>query len=77
MERVTRRNYNFLAFLTLLNILNFIDRTLLTSFANFIVPDLALTDTQFGLLVGFAFLIFYSIMGLFMGFLADTVIALD
>ena len=73
MERVTRRNYNFLAFLTLLNILNFIDRTLLTSFANFIVPDLALTDTQFGLLVGFAFLIFYSIMGLFMGFLADTV----
>ena len=73
IERISPRNYGFLGILTLLNILNFVDRTLLAGFANFIVPDLALTDTEFGLLVGFAFLFFYSIMGLFMGILADTV----
>ena len=51
--------------------MNFVDRQLLASFANFIIPDLGLTNTQFGLLTGFGFLFFYSIMGLFMGFLAD------
>ena len=64
-------NYIFLGFLILLNIMNFVDRQLLASFANFIIPDLGLTNTQFGLLTGFGFLFFYSIMGLFMGFLAD------
>ena len=73
MERISSQNYGFLGILTLLNILNFVDRTLLQSFANFIVPDLSLTDTEYGLLVGFAFLFFYSLMGLFMGLLADTV----
>ena len=61
----------FLLFLTLLNVMNFIDRGLLGSFANFIVPDLGLTNTQFGLLTGLVFLFFYSTMGLFMGTLAD------
>tara|TARA_B100000029_G_scaffold263772_1_gene259938 strand:+ start:1954 stop:3237 length:1284 start_codon:yes stop_codon:yes gene_type:complete len=64
-------NYIFLAFLILLNVMNFVDRQLLASFANFIIPDLGLTNTQFGILTGFGFLFFYSIMGLFMGFLAD------
>ena len=64
-------NYIFLGFLIILNIMNFVDRQLLASFANFIIPDLGLTNTQFGLLTGFGFLFFYSIMGLFMGFLAD------
>ncbi len=58
MERISSQNYGFLGILTLLNILNFVDRTLLQSFANFIVPDLSLTDTEYGLLVGFAFFIF-------------------
>jgi MFS family permease len=53
--------------------LNFVDRQLIASFANFIVPDLGLTDTQFGFLTGLAFIAFYAIMGLFMGVLADTV----
>lgn len=65
--------YAFLAFLTLLNVMNFVDRQLLSSFANYIVPDLGLTNTQFGLLTGLVFIIFYSAMGLFMGALADTV----
>ena len=66
-------SYTLLGFLTMVNILNFIDRQLLTSFSNFIVPDLGLTNTQFGLLSGFAFIIFYSLMGLIMGAIADRV----
>lgn len=64
---------SFLAFLTLLNVMNFVDRGLLGSFANFIVPDLGLSNTEFGLLTGLVFLFFYSTMGLFMGALADQV----
>ena len=72
-EKVVSRDYLFLVFLTLLNVMNFVDRQLLGSFANFIVPDLGLTNTQFGLLTGMFFIVFYSVMGLFMGVLADTV----
>ena len=76
MERdwqVNPRDYGFLMFLTLLNVMNFIDRQLLASFANWIVPELGLTDTEFGLLTGLIFIIFYSLAGLFMGVLADKV----
>lgn len=38
--------------LTLMNLLSFVDRQLLSGFANFIVPDLELTKSQFGLLTG-------------------------
>ena len=61
----------FLLFLTFLNILNFIDRQLLSSFANWIVPELGLSNTQFGLLTGLVFIFFYAVMGLFMGTLVD------
>lgn len=61
----------FLAFLTLLNVLNFVDRQLLGSFANWILPELGLTNTQFGLLTGLVFIFFYAVMGLFMGTLVD------
>ena len=64
-------DYGFLLFLTLLNVMNFVDRQLLASFANFIVPELGLSNTQFGWLTGFAFIVFYSVMGLFAGALAD------
>jgi len=60
-----------LLLLTAINVLNFVDRQLLPSFANFIKPDLGLTDTQYGLLTGLFFLIFYAVAGLFMGALAD------
>lgn len=66
-----RGAFGLLLLLTLINVLNFVDRQLLPSFANFIVPDLALTDTQFGLLTGLFFIIFYAVAGLFMGALAD------
>lgn len=71
-HRVSAGSYAFLGFLTLLNVMNFVDRQLLASFANFIVPDLGLSNTQFGLLTGLFFLFFYSTAGLFMGVLADT-----
>lgn len=70
-EHVALRHYGFLAFLALLNVMNFVDRQLLASFANFIVPDLGLSNSQFGLLTGFAFIVFYAVMGLFMGAAAD------
>ena len=55
-EKNNTSNYVFLGFLIILNIMNFVDRQLLASFANFIIPDLGLTNTQFGLLTGFGFL---------------------
>jgi len=70
-EAAELRDYAFLGFLVCINIMNFIDRQLLASFANFVVPDLGLSNTQFGLLTGFAFIVFYSVMGIFMGALAD------
>ena len=71
-EKVSGASYAFLGFLTFLNLMNFVDRQLLASFSNFIVPDLGLTNTEFGLLTGLVFLTFYSTAGLFMGYLADT-----
>ena len=70
---INRRNYVLLCFLTILNVMNFVDRQLLASFANFIVPDLELSNTEFGLLTGLVFIAFYAVMGLFMGALADMV----
>lgn len=72
-EKVGPGSHTFLVFLTLLNVMNFVDRQLLASFANFIVPELELSNTEFGLLTGLVFLFFYSVAGLFMGALADRV----
>ena len=63
--------WGLLAILTVINILNFVDRQLLPSFANYIKPELGLTDTQWGLLTGLFFIVFYAVAGLFMGMLAD------
>ncbi len=62
-----------LLLLTCTNVLNMVDRNLLASFANFLKPELNLTDTQYGLLTGLVFLVFYAVAGLFMGMLADLV----
>ncbi len=69
--KASPRAMGILLFLTLLNILNMIDRTLIASFGPQIIADLNLTDSQFGALTGFIFVFFYAIMGLFMGALAD------
>ena len=69
----SRYKYYILFYLTTLNVLSFVDRQLLASFSNFIVPDLELTNTEFGILTGLAFIIFYSVMGIIMGAIADRV----
>ena len=69
----SRYKYYILFYLTTLNVLSFVDRQLLASFSNFIVPDLGLTNTEFGILTGLAFIIFYSVMGVIMGAIADRV----
>ena len=70
-DTIAPRHYGFLALVTLLNVLNFVDRQLLASFANFIVPELGLSAGEFGLLTGMVFITFYSVMGLVAGALAD------
>ena len=69
----TSRDYGFLIVLTLINVLNIVDRQLIASLANWIKPELGLSNTQFGLLTGLVFLFFYAVAGVFMGILADRV----
>ena len=63
----TVRDYSFLVFLTMINALNIMDRQLIASLANWIKPELGLTNTQFGLLTGLIFIFFYAFAGVFMG----------
>ena len=62
-----------LILLTILNILNMVDRNLIASFAPQITADLNLSDFEYGLLTGLLFVCFYAVMGLFVGRLADRV----
>ncbi|NCF43418.1 MAG: MFS transporter [Proteobacteria bacterium] len=66
-------DYGFLLFLTLINVMSVVDRQLISSLANWIKPELNLTNTQFGLLTGLIFIFFYTVAGVFMGVLADRV----
>lgn len=50
---------------------SFIDRIIMSLLVEPIKRDLVLSDTQFSLLHGFAFAIFYTLMGLPLGWLAD------
>ena len=72
-DSVNLSDIGLLVFLTLLNIINFIDRQLLVSLSNWIKPELNLSNFEFGLLAGFVFMFFYAVMGLFMGVIADRV----
>jgi MFS family permease len=73
-EATGRRSpWYFLAFLILLNVINFVDRQLITSLQ---IPlrqdaDLRLTNVQNQLLAGYAFSIVYSCAGLVLGNMAD------
>jgi MFS family permease len=52
--------------------LSFVDRQILSLLVGPMKRDLALSDTRVGLLQGFAFALFYGLMGLPLGRLADT-----
>jgi predicted MFS family arabinose efflux permease len=70
-ERVSRSAWGLLFFLTALNILNFVDRMIVASVAPLLMADLHLNRAQIGLLTGFGFVFFYTLVGLFLGMAAD------
>ncbi len=57
--------------LTLAYILSYLDRWVMSLLVELIKEDLSLSDTQMGLLLGFAFALFYATMGIPIGWLAD------
>jgi MFS family permease len=60
-----------LAVLTLANVLNYLDRQVVSILAQSIKQDLQLDDAQLGFLLGTAFAVFYSVVGIAMGRVAD------
>jgi len=58
--------------LTGLYMLSFVDRTILGLLVGSIKRDLGISDTRIGLLQGLSFALFYTVMGLPLGRLADT-----
>jgi len=61
-----------LSALTLIYIMNFIDRGLLAVVGPDLVPELGISDTQFGLLTGFGFALLYTIVGIPLARYADA-----
>ena len=61
-----------LVLLVIVYIFNFIDRQILSILAEEIQNDLGLDDGDIGFLCGTAFAVFYSIVGIPMGKLADS-----
>lgn len=51
---------------------SFIDRQILSLLGPAIKDDFGISDTEFGLLVGFAFAVFYTLIGLFCARVADS-----
>ena len=71
-EHYTRsKSWILLYFLMFLNLLNFLDRQLVSTLGAPISRDLDMTNAELGLLVGLAFSFFYTCVGVFMGTIAD------
>jgi MFS family permease len=66
------RAWTMVAILALMILLSFIDRYSLTVLVGPVKHDLRLTDPQIGLLLGTAFGVFYSSVGLPLGYLVDN-----
>jgi MFS family permease len=58
--------------LTAVYMLSFVDRTILGMLVGPIQAELGISDTEFGYLTGFAFTIFYVLLGIPLGRLADS-----
>src|SRR5690554_4546851 len=65
--------YSFyvVAVFMLLYMLSFVDRVLISLMIEPIKGEFDLSDTQIGLLVGFSFVLLYSVMGIPFGMMAD------
>jgi len=70
-ETVHRSAWVLLGVMTGLNVLNFVDRQLIASLAPLLIAELHLTRSQIGLLVGFTFVVFYTLVGMVLGVAAD------
>ena len=68
---VTRNPNLMLAFLLLAYIFNFLDRQILGILAKPIKADLGLSDSEFGVIAGFAFALLYSVLAVPLAMLAD------
>ena len=72
---MTPRGYRYawytVVLLTIAYIFSFVDRYILGLLVQPIKEELELTDTEIGLLLGPAFALFYTTMGLPLGWLAD------
>lgn len=64
-------SYYVVVLLAVTYMLSFMDRTLISLLIGPIKAEFALSDTQIGMLIGFGFVIFYSVLGLPFGALAD------
>ena len=67
----TSRRYYVLALLTVIYALNFLDRTIFNVLIEPIKKEFALSDTAMGLLAGFGFVLFYSLLGIPIARVAD------
>ena len=68
---IPRSAWFVLIALTLANVLNYVDRHIVSILGQAIKADLKLDDAQLGFLLGTAFAIFYSVVGIAMGGIAD------
>jgi MFS family permease len=67
----SRRRYYALALLTIIYALNFLDRTIFNVLIEPIKKEFSLSDTTMGLLAGFGFVLFYSLLGIPIARIAD------
>ena len=71
--RQPARRYFVLGLLTLIYALNFLDRTIFNVLIEPIKKEFALSDTMMGLLAGFGFVLFYSLVGIPIARVADRI----
>jgi predicted MFS family arabinose efflux permease len=69
--RQPAQRYFVLGLLTVIYALNFLDRTIFNVLIEPIKKEFALSDTAMGLLAGFGFVLFYSLMGIPIARIAD------
>jgi MFS family permease len=69
--RPSTRRYYVLALLTAVYALNFLDRTIFNVLIEPIKKEFTLSDTTMGLLAGFGFVLFYSLLGIPIARIAD------
>ncbi|MDG2002338.1 MAG: MFS transporter [Novosphingobium sp.] len=69
--RVPKSAYYALGLLASANLLNYLDRSIISILAEAIKADLKLDDAQLGFLMGTAFAVFYAVIGIAMGRISD------